>query len=95
MFLLVYSFLRLSCSPLGTCISGTRLCHHSSRVLDEKDILVDQYLAINRRIIMFGKPEADRIAQFRKRDEYIANAKPYADKAVGWAKENPSEVMLR
>ena len=43
---------------------------------------------------MFSKLKQTASSVFRKRDEYIANAKPYADKAVGWAKENPSEVML-
>ena len=29
-----------------------------------------------------------------RRNDYIENAKPYADKAVAYAKENPSEIML-
>lgn len=43
---------------------------------------------------MFSKLKQTAQAVFSKRDAYIANAKPYADKAVAYAKDNPSEVML-
>lgn len=31
---------------------------------------------------------------FAKRDEYITNCKPYADKVVEYVKANPSEVFM-
>lgn len=31
---------------------------------------------------------------FAKRDSYIAQAKPYTGKAIAYAKENPSDIML-
>lgn len=43
---------------------------------------------------MLNKLKRGAQTMFAKRDSYIANAKPYADKAVSYAKENPSEVML-
>ena len=43
---------------------------------------------------MFNKLKRGARAAFCKRDAYIANAKPYADKALTYAKENPSDVML-
>lgn len=43
---------------------------------------------------MLNKLKRGAQTVFAKRDSYIANAKPYADKAVSYAKENPSEVML-
>lgn len=43
---------------------------------------------------MFSKFKAGAQAVFAKRDAYLANAKPYANKAVAYAKENPSDVML-
>jgi len=43
---------------------------------------------------MLNKLKRGAQAVFAKRDSYIANAKPYADKAVSYAKENPSDVML-
>ena len=43
---------------------------------------------------MFNKLKHIAQSVFSKRNAYIANAKPYADKAVSYAKENPSEVML-
>ena len=43
---------------------------------------------------MLNKLKRGAQTLFAKRDSYIANAKPYADKAVSYAKENPSEVML-
>ena len=43
---------------------------------------------------MFNKLKRGARAAFSKRDAYIANAKTYADKALTYAKENPSDVML-
>ena len=43
---------------------------------------------------MFSKFKAGAQAVFTKRDAYIAGAKPYAKKAVTYAKEKPSDVML-
>jgi len=43
---------------------------------------------------MFNKLKRGARTAFSKRDAYIANAKPYADKALTYAKENPSDVML-
>ena len=43
---------------------------------------------------MLNKLKRGAQTVFAKRDSYIANAKPYADKAISYAKENPSEVML-
>jgi len=43
---------------------------------------------------MLNKLKRGARAAFAKRDQYLANAKPYADKALAYAKENPSEVML-
>jgi hypothetical protein len=43
---------------------------------------------------MFSKFKAGARTVFAKRDAYIAGAKPYASKAVAYAKENPSDVML-
>jgi hypothetical protein len=43
---------------------------------------------------MFNKLKRGARTAFNKRDAYIANAKPYADKALTYAKENPSDVML-
>jgi hypothetical protein len=43
---------------------------------------------------MFNKLKRGAQTVFAKRDAYIAGAKPYADKAVSYAKENPSEIML-
>tara|TARA_R110000744_G_scaffold367990_1_gene477705 strand:- start:1215 stop:1451 length:237 start_codon:yes stop_codon:yes gene_type:complete len=43
---------------------------------------------------MLNKIKAGASTVFAKRDAYLKNAKPYADKALAYAKENPSEVML-
>ena len=43
---------------------------------------------------MFSKLKRGAQTVFAKRDAYIAGAKPYANKAVTYAKENPSDVML-
>lgn len=43
---------------------------------------------------MFSKLKAGARTVFATRDAYIAGAKPYASKAVAYAKENPSDVML-
>ena len=43
---------------------------------------------------MFSRLKAGARTVFAKRDAYVANAKPYASKAVAYAKENPSDVML-
>jgi hypothetical protein len=43
---------------------------------------------------MLSKLKQTMQSVFSKRDEYVTKAKPYADKAVAYAKDNPSEVML-
>lgn len=43
---------------------------------------------------MFSKLKQTASSVLSKRDEYVTKCKPYADKAVAYAKDNPSEVML-
>lgn len=43
---------------------------------------------------MLDKLKRGARTAYAKRDSYLANAKPYADKALTYAKENPSDVML-
>lgn len=43
---------------------------------------------------MFSNLKQTAKAVLNKREAYIANAKPYADKAISYAKDNPSEVMM-
>lgn len=43
---------------------------------------------------MFNKLKRRARSVFARRDQYIESAKPYAEKAVAYAKENPSDVML-
>jgi hypothetical protein len=43
---------------------------------------------------MFNKFKASAAAIMAKRNEYQDKAKPYLDKSIAYAKENPSDVML-
>jgi hypothetical protein len=43
---------------------------------------------------MFNKFKASAAAIMARRNEYQDKAKPYLDKSIAYAKENPSDVML-
>ena len=43
---------------------------------------------------MFSNLKQTMQAFLTKREAYIANCKPYAEKAISYAKDNPSEVMM-
>ena len=43
---------------------------------------------------MFNKFKSSAAAILARRSEYQNKAKPYLDKSIAYAKENPSDVML-
>ena len=43
---------------------------------------------------MFNKFKASAAAIMARRNEYQDKAKPYLDKSIAYAKENPRDVML-